>query len=83
MRAILVIVVIVLLLAAAGWITFSGGSDRPSVTVETDKIKQDIEVGKEALTGAIKNETEPAPAEPVPPMADEPAPVVAPGASPN
>lgn len=77
MRAILVIVVIVLLLAAAGWITFRGGSDHPSVTVETDKIEQDIEAGKEALTGAIKDESDPAPAP------QEPAPVVVPAASPN
>ncbi|QDU88283.1 hypothetical protein Pla175_16570 [Pirellulimonas nuda] len=76
MRAVIVIAVIVLLMAAAGWITFSGGSDRPSMTVETDKIEQDIEAGKRALTGAVEKaeEADPAPAT---------APAVVPAESPS
>ncbi len=72
MRAVIILAIIVLLLAVAGWITFSGGGDRPSVTVETDKIEQDIEAGKRAIMGDDQPEAAPAPTAPPAPT-PEPA----------
>ncbi|MEQ8847446.1 hypothetical protein [Botrimarina sp.] len=43
MRAIVALLVVILVLALIGWISFSADSDRPSATIETEKIEQDIE----------------------------------------
>jgi hypothetical protein len=56
MKALLVIVAIVAVLALIGWITFGTGDDRASLSIETDKIRQDtreaVEEGGEFIEGA-------------------------------
>jgi hypothetical protein len=53
--------VVILLLALVGWITFSSGSDRSSINLETEVIKEDtreiIESGADLLE-ATKPATE-------------------------
>jgi hypothetical protein len=73
MRLLLFIAAIVALCAVAGWITFSNDSDRSSVNIETDVIREDtgevLRRGSE-LVGDVKGDiAEEASSEPV---ADEP-----------
>ncbi|HUG91576.1 MAG TPA: hypothetical protein VML55_12110 [Planctomycetaceae bacterium] len=55
MRTVLVIVALVLILGLIGWITFGTG-DRPSMRLETDRVRHDtheaVERGKDAIDGA-------------------------------
>lgn len=41
MRALILLAAIVLVLALVGWISFSKGPDHASITIESDKIRQD------------------------------------------
>jgi hypothetical protein len=41
MRALILLAAIVLVLALVGWITFRKGPEGPSVTIESEKIRQD------------------------------------------
>lgn len=41
MRALLGLIAAVLILALVGWISFGSSSDRSTVNIETEKIKQD------------------------------------------
>lgn len=43
MRALLGIIVIGLILVLVGWITVDTSNNRPSATIETDKIERDVE----------------------------------------
>jgi hypothetical protein len=43
MRALLIVVALILVGILIGWITFSKGPDRPSITIETDKIRADTQ----------------------------------------
>jgi hypothetical protein len=52
MKAFLVIVVVIVAaMALLGWLTFSGSTDRASISIETKEIKEDVgravESGKE------------------------------------
>ena len=52
MRALLGIALLVVLLAIVGWVTFSTEPGRASVTVETDKIQQDVDQVSDAVRAA-------------------------------
>jgi Tfp pilus assembly protein PilV len=56
MRAILIIAIVVLAMIALGWLSFHGGSDRATMTIETQKMEQDteraVEKGREAIRDA-------------------------------
>ena len=41
MRVLILLAAIVLVLALIGWISFSNGPDHASITIESDKIRQD------------------------------------------
>ncbi len=43
MRALIFLAIVAALLAFAGWITFSSGTDRASINVETNEIRQDTQ----------------------------------------
>ena len=74
MRAVIILVVVILAMIALGWLTFRGGGDRATMTIETQKMEQDagqaIEKGREAVREARDNlRDETAPQTPPPPVA--------------
>lgn len=67
MKGILVLIVVVVVMLIGGWLTFSSSGDNASVTVHTDKIKNDAQEagrkGTEAMNRAAQeteNRTAPA-----------------------
>lgn len=44
MRALVVVVVILLVLFLIGWLTFGNADGDPSISIDTDKVKQDTEM---------------------------------------
>jgi hypothetical protein len=82
MRAVIVILALVVLCALVGWITFSNGSGRTSINLETNEIREDtkevMRSGAELLHKAgdkVEAETN-RPNDQAPPVQNEPAPVV-------
>lgn len=62
MKALLVVVVLVCVFALVGWVTFNLSPGDASVTLETDKIKQDtqkvVDKSKEAFQDTKENLSE-------------------------
>lgn len=54
MRAILLLAAVVLVLAFAGWISFSKSSDRSSINLETQQIKQDTDRALESGSALLR-----------------------------
>ncbi|HEX6984091.1 MAG TPA: hypothetical protein VF170_01885 [Planctomycetaceae bacterium] len=54
MKAILIAVAAVAVMALLGWVTVSAVGDRPSVTVQTDVIRDDARSAAEATERAVK-----------------------------
>ena len=54
MRALLFLVAVVLILAFAGWISFSKSSDRSSINLETQQIKQDTDRALESGSNLLR-----------------------------
>jgi hypothetical protein len=48
MRGLLALVVIVLILAVVGWISFGNKANEATITIDKEKVKQDVERIKES-----------------------------------
>jgi hypothetical protein len=48
MRGLLAVVVIALILAVVGWISFGNNANEATITIDKEKVKQDVERIKES-----------------------------------
>jgi hypothetical protein len=54
MKAVLIALVVIVAMALLGWITFTNVGNRPSVTVQTDVIREDTRSAAEATERAAR-----------------------------